>query len=92
MIGIILAVILICYIAIPIIFFIYFWRSRYCSCPYCGNRILKIDKSCSHCNKTMPKYETLDKKVIKVGKAWQESANIMATPECKRFDKLEKKK
>jgi hypothetical protein len=40
----------------------------------------------------MPKYETLDKKVIKVGKAWQESAKIMAMPEGKRFDKLERKK
>jgi len=40
----------------------------------------------------MPKYETLEKKVIKVGHAWQESAKIMATPEGKRFTKLDEKK
>ena len=40
----------------------------------------------------MPKYDTLENKVIKVGRTWQRSAEIMATPEGKRFDALEEKK
>jgi hypothetical protein len=92
MFEIILAIIILCYVGLPIIFFILFWRSRYCSCPYCGDKILKTDKICTHCAKTMPKYDTLENKVIKVGHAWQESAKIMATPEGKRFTKLDEKK
>ena len=52
---------------------------------------MKTEKICPHCSKEMPKYETAEDKVIKVGKAWQESAKIMATPEGKRFEKLDKK-
>ena len=90
MIEIILAVLLLCYVGLPIIFFIYFWRSKYASCPYCGEKILKIDKICTHCSKPMPKYDTLDEKVIKVGKAYQEGARILATPEGKVTERLEK--
>jgi len=38
----------------------------------------------------MPKYDTLDEKVIKVGKAYQEGARILATPEGKVTERLEK--
>ena len=92
MIQILLAILLLCYVGLPVIFFILFWRSKYCSCPYCGNNILKSDKTCSHCSKTMPEYETLEKKIIKVGKAYQDGAGILATPESKLPEMFEKRK
>lgn len=92
MIGILFAILLVCYVGLPIIFFIYFWRSKYTSCPYCGNKILKTAKICSHCTKTMPKYDTLEKKVIKVGRAYQDGAEILATPESKLPEMFEKRK
>ena len=92
MIGILFAILILCFVSVPIIIFIYLLLSKYCSCPYCGENILKTDKICSHCSKTMPKYDTLENKVLKVGHAWQESAKIMATPEGKRFSKLDEPK
>ena len=91
MIGIIIAILLLCFIVFPGIYLLYLWRSKYCGCPYCGETILKTDRVCPHCSKNMPKYNTLENKVIKVGRTWQESAKIMATPEGKRFEKLNKK-
>ena len=92
MIEILLAILLLCYVGLPIIFFILIWRSKYCSCPYCGNSILKSAKICSHCSKTMPKYESLENKVITVGKAYQDGARILATPESKLPEMFEKRK
>ena len=40
----------------------------------------------------MPKYETLEKKVIKVGHAYQEGAEILATPESKLPEMFENRK
>jgi hypothetical protein len=91
MVRILLAILLLCYVLLPVIFLLYFWRSKYCSCPYCGNKILKTDKNCTHCSEKMPKYGTVEKKVIKVGKAYQEGAKILSTPENKIPDRLEKK-
>ena len=92
MFEIILAILLICYGGLPVIFLILLWRSKYCSCPYCGNKILKSDKTCSHCSKHMPKYETLEKKVIKVGKAYQDGASILSTPESKLPEMFEERR
>lgn len=89
--GIIFAIYLICFIPIPFIILLYLWRSKYCSCPYCGNNILKSARVCPQCSKVMPKYDTLENKTVKVGKVWQDSAKIMATPEGKRFERLDKK-
>jgi hypothetical protein len=40
----------------------------------------------------MPKYDTLEKKVIKVGSAYQEGAKVLSEPERKITERLEKKK
>ena len=40
----------------------------------------------------MPEYETLEKKIIKVGKAYQDGAGILATPESKLPEMFEKRK
>jgi hypothetical protein len=40
----------------------------------------------------MPHYDTLETKVIKVGKAYQDGAEILATPEGKLPEMFEKRK
>jgi hypothetical protein len=40
----------------------------------------------------MPKYDTLENKVIKVGKAYQDGAEILATPEGKLPEMFEQRK
>jgi hypothetical protein len=92
MIGVLFAILILCYVGLPIIFLIYFWRSRYCSCPYCGENILKSEKTCPNCSKKMPKYDTLEQKVIKVSKSYQYGAEILATPESKLPEMFERRK
>ena len=74
------------------IIFVYLWKSKYCSCPYCGDEILKSDKICSHCSKPMPKYENLESKIINVSHAYQDGARILATPESKLPEMFEQRK
>ena len=91
MIEILFGLLIICYVGLPVIFFVYLWRSKYTSCPYCGNNILKTEQICPQCSKTMPQYDTLENKVIKVGRAYQEGAEILATPGGKVIERLDKK-
>lgn len=76
MIEIILIFILILFVALPIIYFVYSYQSKYYSCPFCGNRILKSDNICKYCSENLGKLDTPDKKIITIGKSFREGAEI----------------
>jgi endogenous inhibitor of DNA gyrase (YacG/DUF329 family) len=87
MIEIIIGLILILFIGALIIFFIHSWYSSYYNCPFCGNKILKTDKICPHCSEQLQDLDTADKKIITVGKSFQEGAKRLTEPE----DEIEKR-
>ena len=75
------------FIVVPIVYLIHSWSSKHTACPFCGEKILKSDRICPHCSVDLQKLDTVDKKIITVGKAFREGAEMRTRSD----DEIEKR-
>jgi hypothetical protein len=59
---------------LPAIIWLYFYFSKYCACPFCGEKILKTERKCPKCNSDLQALDTLDKKALNVAHAYRDGA------------------
>lgn len=74
MLGYVLAAVLLFALAMPVIILAWFWYSKYLSCPFCGGKMLKTERKCPGCRRTIGREGTAEGKVVKAGRAYGEGA------------------
>ena len=57
---------------LPVFLLAWFYFSKYRSCPFCGEKMLKGETVCPSCNSEMPESENYDKKALNVARAYQD--------------------
>jgi hypothetical protein len=87
MLTLIMGLLLLVFVFVPILYLFYVLQSKYYPCPFCGNSILKSDKICPFCSENLKELDTLDKKLVKIGKSYREGAELRA----KGDDEIEKR-
>ena len=57
---------------VPAVLWTYFYFSKYYSCPFCGERILKTESKCPKCKSDLQGLDKLDKKALNVAHAYRD--------------------